>query len=153
MTPGSALLMVNAASTFGLAGLIWTIQLVHYPAFRYVAEQQFAAFASFHQRQISWVVVPLMVVELASAAGLMALTPPELPQGLVTACAFLVVLIWACTFLVQVPLHRRLASGYDRGAIEALIRTNWIRTLLWSLRAGLLFWALYVSVPALERAA
>lgn len=153
MNPGIAVLLANAASTFALTGLIWTIQLVHYPAFRYIAEPQFVDFEAFHQRQISWVVMPLMLIELATAAALLGWRPTGLPVYFTIVSALLVVAIWACTFAVQVPLHKRLAQGYDQAAIESLIIGNWIRTVLWSLRAGLLLWALCVAWPVAERTA
>lgn len=149
--PAVVLLLANAASTFALTGLIWTIQLVHYPAFRYIAERQFVDFEAFHQRQISWVVVPLMLVELSSTVALFVWRPSGLPLSFAIVGALLVLAIWVCTFAVQVPLHNRLAQGFDRAAIEALVHTNWIRTILWTLRAGLLLWALYVAWPVAER--
>ena len=151
MNPGMAVLLANAASTFALTGLIWTIQLVHYPAFRYIAEPQFIEFEAFHQRQNSWVVVPLMLVELATAVVLFAWRPASLPLNFAIAGMVIVLATWACTFAVQVPLHNRLSQGYDRAAIEALINGNWIRTVLWSMRAGLLLWALCVAWPVAER--
>ncbi len=151
MNPGMAVLLANAASTFALTGLIWTIQLVHYPAFRYIAEPQFIEFEAFHQRQISWVVVPLMLVELATAVALFAWRPILIPLYVAQAGALLVAAIWVCTFAVQVPLHSRLTQGYDRAAIDALVNSNWIRTALWSLRAGLLLWALCLVWPVAER--
>jgi hypothetical protein len=151
MDPGTAVLLANAASTFALTGLIWTIQLVHYPAFRYIAEPKFIEFEAFHQRQISWVVVPLMLVELAAAVVLFAWRPASLPLNFAIAGMVIVLAIWACTFAVQVPLHSRLTQGYDRAAIDALVNSNWIRTALWSLRAGLLLWALCVTWPVAEQ--
>jgi len=147
MTASVVVLMASAASTSALAGLIWTIQLVHYPAFRYIAEPQFVEFEAFHQRRISWVVVPLMLIELATTLALFVWRPSGLPLSFAIMGALLVLAIWVCTFAVQVPLHNRLTQGYDRPAIEALISGNWIRTVLWSLRAGLLLWALYTAWP------
>jgi hypothetical protein len=63
----------------------------------------------------------------------------------------LAISIWICTFAVQVPLHHRLAQGFDRAVIEVLIHGNWIRTILWSLRAGLMLWALYTAWPVAGR--
>jgi hypothetical protein len=45
--------------------------------------------------------------------------------------------IWASTAWIQVPLHRRLAVAPDPAAVERLVRTNWIRTGAWTLRAPL----------------
>lgn len=151
MSPGIAVLLANAASTFALTGLIWTIQLVHYPAFRYIAESQFVEFEAFHQRQISWVVVPLMLVELATTAALFGWRPAALPVYFAIAGALLVVSVWVCTFAVQVPLHNRLTQGYDRATMDALVHGNWIRTVLWSMRSALLLWALCAVWPGAER--
>lgn len=147
MNAGTLLLLSNAAATLALAGLIWTVQLVHYPAFRYVAVDQFATFEAFHQRQISMAVVPLMLVELATALALLAYRPAPLPLWWATAGVALVFALWAATFLVQVPLHNTLTEGYDAGAIDQLVRSNWVRTVAWSLRAGIvvagLWWVLH----------
>ena len=47
-----------------MTGLIWTIQLVHYPTFDHVADDHFADFAKFHASRISLIVLPAMIVEL-----------------------------------------------------------------------------------------
>jgi hypothetical protein len=56
-----------------------------------------------------------------------------------------VVLLWLSTFAIQVPLHRRLAGGFDPAIHRTLVTTNWVRTVLWSIR-GLL--AVAVAVVA-----
>lgn len=109
--------------TFGLVVLIWLIQLLHYPSFRFVAPERFADFAGFHQTWISFVVMPLMLAELALVAVQFRLV-----------LAVIVALVWASTFFLQVPCHQILSGGYDREVIERLISTNWIRTILWSIK-------------------
>jgi microsomal dipeptidase-like Zn-dependent dipeptidase len=34
-----------------------------------------------------------------------------------------------------VPIHDHLTNGYDESAIRRLVRTNWLRTIGWSVRA------------------
>lgn len=46
----------------------------------------------------------------------------------------LLVLIWVSTFAVQVPLHERLALGFDRAVWHRLVATNWLRTIAWTVR-------------------
>jgi hypothetical protein len=48
------------------------------------------------------------------------------------------ILIWISTFLIQVPLHGILEKRADQRAVSLLALTNWIQTILWSLRLGLL---------------
>ncbi len=131
----SAMVWINLASTFYLLGLIWCIQIVHYPLMSHVGSDRFRAFHRQHGLRITFVVVVPMLVELVSAAALAAWVQngiePELPViGLV-----LVAVIWLSTFAVQVPLHRRLALGFDCKAHRRLVASNWLRTAAWSLRA------------------
>jgi hypothetical protein len=62
------LLYFELATTAALVGLVWVVQLVHYPAFLYVADEQFSDFHQLHTRQITWVVLPLMGAELSLSA-------------------------------------------------------------------------------------
>lgn len=132
----STVVWINLASTLYLLGLIWCIQIVHYPLMNRVGGDRFEEFHRLHGLRISFVVVAPMLVELASAVALAVWVPigvePELPAiGL-----FLVVVIWLSTFAIQVPIHRRLALGFDPAAHRRLVDTNWLRTAAWSIRAG-----------------
>lgn len=136
------LLLLNLAVATYLTGLIWTVQLVHYPGFAYVAPEKFGAFHQHHTRTMSWVVLAPMVLELG-LAGWLAGAAPELGAARWGQLA-VVVLIWASTFLISVPFHNRLGThGYDYVAIDGLVRTNWLRTLAWTARTGLLGWLLW----------
>ena len=124
-------------------GLIWFVQVVHYPLFALVGPEQFQAYEAAHANRTTWVVAPLMLLELASACALLF---PSLRPSFVSASeawlgAALVGVIWASTALVQVPLHNRLHTGYSIAVIAQLVATNWIRTAAWTVRAGLvLLW-------------
>lgn len=130
--PATALLAAHTAATLAMTGLIWFVQLVHYPLFRLAARPSFAEFARQHQRRTTWVVLPLMSAEAFSAALLLLRQP-----GLWTATgAALLLIIWLSTALLQVPQHRRLSRGFDAAAARRLVMTNWLRTLAWTARAG-----------------
>ncbi|MBX0292660.1 hypothetical protein K3G63_19605 [Hymenobacter sp. HSC-4F20] len=135
------LLLVNFLLAAYLTGVIWTVQLVHYPGFAQAARDTFSAFHAQHSRRISWLVLGPMVLELLLGVALAW-------QGHDLGAArwwqlLLVVLAWAATFFVSVPFHNRLAEGYDYVAIDGLVRTNWPRTLAWTLRTALLGWQLW----------
>ena len=132
----SLLLLLNFALAAYLTGVIWTVQLAHYPGFAQVAHATFPAFHRRHARNISWVVLGPMALELLLAAAL-AWQGRALGPAVWWALG-LVGLIWAATFFISVPFHNRLARGYDHVAIDGLVRTNWIRTLAWTVRAGVL---------------
>jgi hypothetical protein len=128
-------LMSHYAATWALVGLIWTIQLVHYPLFAQVGR---AAFESYHRRhttQITWVVAPLMFTELLTAAWLVF--DGHRDQWLLVSLLPLA-FNWLSTWRVQVPLHFRLSAGFDAKIHERLVGTNWWRTIAWTLRGFLL---------------
>ena len=131
-------ILAGTASSLVMAGVIWIVQLLHYPSFHYVHGDQFPGFHRFHTRSISYVVVPVMLLELATAIAWIFID--DLPK-LITWPSLLVVLaLWITTFSVQVPIHSRLASGKDEPLINSLVKGNWIRTLLWSIKALLGLW-------------
>jgi hypothetical protein len=78
-----------------------------------------------------------MLVEMAAALAL-AVWPLE-GIGRVGAGVGLgvLVVIWASTALWQVPLHTRLLASGSQAEVERMVRSNWLRTVGWTLRAGL----------------
>lgn len=129
----TALLLAHAAATLALAGLVWFVQVVHYPLFARVPGDAFTAYELEHGRRTTWVVAPLMAVEALTAVALVLVEP----GALTVIGVALIVGIWASTFLVQVPCHRVLSRGWDAAAHRRLVRTNWLRTVLWSARGAI----------------
>jgi hypothetical protein len=60
----------------------------------------------------------------------------------------LVIALWVSTWALQIPQHTTLARGYDAAAQRFLVSSNWLRTLLWSIRSGLLLYWLGRALPA-----
>ncbi len=137
------LLLLQVLSTLSMFGLIWFVQVVHYPLFARVGSD-FTAYAADHATRTTYVVAPLMVVELATGALLLrpVWRPGAVHADEAVVGAVLIAVIWLATALVQVPLHNTLQTRFDAGKVTRLVRTNWIRTFAWSLRAVLvLMWA------------
>jgi hypothetical protein len=144
----AGLLVANAACAWFLAGLIWTIQLVHYPLFAKVGRDGFAAYESAHSRMITPLVGPVMLAELALAIALVAMRPRAVPAWAAWTLLALVGAVWLSTFAVQVPAHGTLARGFDAEAHARLVATNWIRTAAWTARAAILAWLLAQALGA-----
>ena len=135
-----AVLLANVAAAAFMTGVIWIVQLVHYPLMAGWPHDQFGVWEGLHRRAIGPVVVPAMLAE-GAAAGLLLLRPPRRgPRWPGWAAAGLLILVWASTFLVQVPCHERLSTGWDAALHSRLVATNWIRTLAWTARLALLAW-------------
>jgi len=127
-------------SSLFMLGVIWIIQVVHYPLMAKVGPDNFVTYERLHTQLITYIVLPPMLLELGSAI-LLALRSG--PQGhLYCINLGIVLLIWASTFFIQVPLHNQLSQTHNPELVRQLVQTNWIRTALWSLKGIGLLWFL-----------
>jgi hypothetical protein len=131
------MLLLHLVATLFMTGLIWFVQVVHYPLFGRVGQQGFPAYEAEHAKRTGWVVGPIMCLE-ALTAVLLAVAPPDgVGRHVPVAGLLLLAVIWLSTFFLQVPQHRILARGYDAHAHRKLVLTNWIRTAAWTMRSVL----------------
>ncbi len=126
---------VHAFATLLMCGLVWFVQVVHYPLFARVGSEAFAAYETIHQSRTTIIVAPLMLTEAALAVLLLLARPAGLPVGLLVANATLLAAVWALTFFGAVPLHARLGAGFDAETHRRLVAINWPRTLAWTAKA------------------
>ena len=114
-----------------LLGLILVIHFVHYKSFNFIDVEKFVEFHKFHTKNISFLVIPLMIIEVVIS---------------IIICYFyfsilslinlsLVALIWIITFLLQVPSHNKLSTGKSIPEIEKLVSGNVFRVYLWFFKA------------------
>jgi hypothetical protein len=135
---------VIAAQAFAsiyLTGVIWIVQLVHYPAFALVEDTSFTSFHARHSRMMTWLVGPIMLAELGTAAWLARGLDARWLLNLAS-----VLVPFGATFLLSVPCHDRLAAGRDPLLVARLVRTNWVRTVAWSARAVVYFFLMNESM-------
>jgi len=135
-----AILLTHAIATLAMVGVIWFVQVVHYPLMGAVGPASFPVYQRQHQQRTTAVVAPLMLLEAATALLLLVLRPPGVDALLVWSGAALVGALWISTFLWQMPCHARLAESFDALTHRALVRSNWLRTALWSFRGLLAVW-------------
>jgi hypothetical protein len=130
--------VINLLSTWYLVGLIWMVQVVHYKMFDRVGEHEFPRYEADHNRLITPIVGPPMLVELVTSCLLLMSSPAAFPRWAAWAGLSMVALIWLSTVCLQVPCHTRLMENFDVDIYRKLVNTNWIRTVLWSARGMLL---------------
>ena len=127
---------VHFLSTSLMVGIIWVIQLLHYPTFHFIKESNYVEFQHFHMQRISFIVVPAMILELLSAFMLVY----YIRSNLLTVCLIILLVIWLITFVFFTKLHQSLLGGYDKIIVDKLVQINWSRTVLWSLRLIILIY-------------
>jgi hypothetical protein len=110
----TALFVAHLAVTLFMTGVIWFVQIVHYPLFRCVGNSEFARYEAAH---IFWISDGILWLNLALLSA-----------------------IWLSTAFLQGPCHQRLRQGFDAATHHRLVVTNWLRTVCWTVRSGLLLW-------------
>jgi hypothetical protein len=132
--------LVHVGATWAMVGLIWFVQVVHYPLFANVGHDSFLRYEELHTIRTGWVVGPFMLAEVGTATWI-AVTGEHV-LGWISF--FLVAAIWMMTAFIQVPLHGALNRAWSEASHKRLVASNWGRTVLWSAR-GPVALALMVS--------
>ena len=136
-------LAVQAIASGAMCGVIWFVQLVHYPLLGRLNDTDARRATCENLRRTPWVVVPFMLAEGVTAMAVAVCPPAGVGRPVAVAGVAVVAALWASTVLVQMPLHARLAAGDDMPrTTAALVRGNWLRTALWTARALLAGWML-----------
>ena len=130
-------LNLQILSCYFMTGVIWIIQLIHYPSFRFVDFKEFNSFQNFHTKTITFIVGPMMVLEIFTAFYLLLIS--DFSTYWIVQI-LLLILIWLCTAFLSVPIHNLLAQPHINNTerlqiIKVLVNTNWPRTILWSMRS------------------
>ena len=147
MTLQELLLILQSVASAAMCGIIWFVQIVHYPLFAASGDDR--AYARENQRRTRLVVLPFMLVEAVTAAAIAWNPPPGVPRPLAIVGLALVAALAVSTALLQMPLHRRFTEeGHLPRLVAALVRSNWLRTLLWTARAALAAWMLHAPAAA-----
>lgn len=134
----STLFKIHFACSWFMTGLIWLIQIVHYPLFNKVGVAEFPLYHALHSKLISFIVMPVMIFELLSLAVLiMGFDDFHLLDKIIISSSLFI--IWATTFFFSVPAHNELANGFSEAQYQKLVWTNWFRTFFWTLKSLYLF--------------
>ncbi|MBC7740924.1 MAG: hypothetical protein H7061_01925 [Bdellovibrionaceae bacterium] len=132
------ILLIHAFSCWFMTGAIWLVQVLVYPFFRLVGEKEFTPLHQFHMKQITWVVAPVMLVELVTSAWLLYSN-----KNILYLCNFVSVgSLWIMTAFINVPTHNKLRFS----AIDSkykLVSNNWPRTVIWTFRSLILIPGLF----------
>jgi hypothetical protein len=133
------LLLIHAAATAAMVGLIWTVQLVVYPLFRTIGPEEFAVAHALHTKRVSVVLALFAPLEVLSAVALVLQGPEGVSDLLLWSGLALLAIVWGLTLILSVPAHTALGAGQDLEIINRLIRTNWPRTIAWTSRGVVAF--------------
>ncbi len=118
-----------------MVGVIWFVQLVHYPLLATIGVDRAPAIAVEHQRRTAWVVGLPMATEGVTTLVLLLSRPDGVDVWLAWLGAVLLAVALASTVFLSVPLHEQMAQDPRESTGRRLVVTNWPRTFAWTARA------------------
>jgi hypothetical protein len=140
-------LLAHVGATLFMVGLIWFVQVVHYPLFGSVGRDGFADYSQAHSRLTGFVVGPPMLVEAATAVALVLRPPDGVPFSLPLIGLVLLAVVWLSTAFLQSPQHTVLGRGFVAASHRFLVLSNWVRTVCWTARGLLVLLMTAVLLP------
>ena len=115
---------------FGTCVLIWVVQLVIYPSFKFYTPHNLISWHRNYTKKITWIVLPLMLSQLVLSIVMLV----EVVNVYTVLSLILILLLWGLTFVVFVPLHQAIDCGQGNPFVsQKLVKYNWMRTVLWSI--------------------
>ena len=141
-------LLLQVGATLFMVGLIWFVQIVHYPLFGRVGREGFADYSVAHSRLTGLVVGPPMLVEAGTALVLVVRPPDGVPFLLPLLGLRLLAVGWLSTALLQSPQHGVLGNGFVPAAHRFLVASNWVRTVCCTARGVLVLLMLAVLLQS-----
>ena len=146
-----SLIVVHAAASMFMVGLIWTIHYVHYPLFAYVGETTYASFQTAHVERIGrllfvpWLtegITLLGILALAFLGGRKTLRVPAVINGAAMAIVLVISGFWSA------PAHGKLAAGFDKTVHDQLMTVNLIRAVAWTVCGACSIWIVFSTWAA-----
>jgi hypothetical protein len=135
-----SILLIHVFTTFCMTGICWFVQIIHYPLFHEISSKDFPNYEQKNYRT-TYLTVPVMIVELFTGIYLLF----NAYADLFLYNMILLFFIELSTILFQIPIQISLSKKGSSIMISKLVYTNWIRTILWSVRCIILVIILYVN--------
>jgi len=123
--------VLRLAIDFGLFILIWMVQLLIYPSFKWMSTDTFKSWHRNYMQRITYIVAPLMIAQTGLCIYFFYYYPAMVMPNITYST--LVASTWISTFIVFIPLHGKLDRELNKVTLcDSLTRKNWIRVALWT---------------------
>lgn len=130
-----SLVIVHVLASWFMVGMIWTIQLVHYPLFDRVGPDSYVAFQAEHVDRIGPFLLVPWLLEGLTLLGVLWLAffadHRELRVAAVVGAVAMAVVL-AISGFWSAPAHGDLADGFDASVHDRLMTANLIRSIAWT---------------------
>jgi hypothetical protein len=130
------ILVVHAATTIFLAGVIWAVQLTIVRVLERDTADTWPRHAEIYRgvfRALFW---PVVVIEGGSGALVTLARPAGIPGWLHATNVTLLLCVWITIPMARILIGHHPLDRFDPHGFRRFARLNWIRVAVWTLRCG-----------------
>lgn len=138
----SVALTGNLCASVLMTGMVSFIQFVQYPLLNHISSFDFSCYFKKYISRISWIIYPLILIEIIFATSLAFLPLKSKMQIPILITYILLALITMNTFLIQTPLVQKLRFSFDQVLLSKIMFYNRLRLYSSVLRTIVLCWIL-----------
>lgn len=135
-----AVFFIHLAATWFLVGVIWFVQLIHYPLFSRVGVD---GFRLFNRREMFRAILIYgfpMTIEITTGILLVWYRLPGIMMLQVWINLILLMGIWGISLVLHLPKQLLLFKSVNLMVVKKIVLFNWFRTVGWTLRGALMIW-------------
>lgn len=127
-------LLVHAAATLVLAGVMWGIQVGVVPRIRQASVETWPRHADTYRRVLRTVFWPLVGVEAASGILVTWRHPAGIPSWVHGVNVALLIAAWCVIPLTRFLVGHHPLDRFDPAGFGRFARLNWVRVVVWTAR-------------------
>ena len=129
-------LVLHAAATIFLAGVMWTVQFTIIPVLVHATPDTWPHHAGVYRRVFRLVFWPVVMIEGGSGLLVTLQHPAGIPAWLHGVNLLLLVCGWSTMPLVLYLIRHHPLARFDPDGFRRFARLNWIRVVVWTARCG-----------------
>jgi len=131
------LLVIHAATTIFLAGVIWAIQLTIIPVLASGTLELWPQHTAIYRGAFRALFWPLVVIEAGSGMVAALTHPAGIPSWVHAVNVSLLVCAWSTFPLIRLMVGHDPLARFDPARFVHFARLNRIRVAVWTLRCGI----------------
>lgn len=135
--PIFATLVFETALSGVLLGVLWFVQLIHYPLF-FKVKEDFLSYEKEHVRKMTYFIIPLIILDVFLNVVLTVKLAYHPYSLLIAGALAFNLMAWLSTLFFQLDQHRKLCASFSHKTLKSLINTSWIRTVFWTIKTVLI---------------
>jgi hypothetical protein len=141
-------LLIHAAMTLVLAGVMWALQLTIIPVLARDTADSWPPHAELYRRVFRMLFWPLLVIEAGTGIAATLLHPAGIPAWLHGINLSLLLCAWTTIPVIRYAVGHGPVDRFHPAGFRTFARLNWVRVAIWTVRSVVVLTMLHLAAEA-----